>query len=166
MYRYKLFILIIGRICMEISQDRIEQALEIYRPEAKVLISAQAEYPIINGQFRIPSNFYTTVELEHVTDIEMQLCLNQLTYVGLAELIAQNGIPELRVIDFSKSQKEECLIIDSRKRFRKPIRTNKEITGQLKLKEFRPYHKVILGHVDFDFENKSCIGELELALVR
>ena len=151
---------------MEVSQDRIQEVLKLYVPAAKALIGAQIDYPIFRGEFRLPPTFYTTHPLRHATDIEMQLCLNQLAYVGVAEAIQGRWFSELEGLNFEYLQKEGCLIIESRKKFRRPIKQDSIIRGEIKIENFRDCGRLILSHAKFDFEKRSCIGELTLALVK
>ena len=67
--------------------------------------------------------------------------------------------------DFDRLQKEGMLIVESRKRFRKHIRIDKEIYGEIEIVDLRKRNNLVLAKVDFEFENRSCLGELELAIV-
>lgn len=151
---------------MKIPQEIIEKSLLLYKPETRVLTSAQIEYPTISGRFKLPPTFYTNFPLQHLADIEIQLCLNQLAYTGLNYAISQKLIPELAELNFSELQNEGCLIIESRKKFRKAIKTDSEIEGKISIEKIRDFDRLIMGTAGFDFENRSCIGELELVLVK
>lgn len=151
---------------MKVNKDRIHEVLKLYRPEARVLVDAELEYPVFRGEFNLPPTFYTISPAEHAADIEIQLCINQLAYLGVAEGIRTQSFSELEGLKFEELQKEGCLIIESRKRFRRPIRTDLPIRGEIRIEDFRDYGKLILGRAKFDFESKSCIGELTLALVK
>ncbi|MEK6898662.1 MAG: FcoT family thioesterase [Nanoarchaeota archaeon] len=151
---------------MEINQNRIKEMLELYKPEARVLINGQVEYPVLRGEFKIQPTFYTTSHLEHVADIEIQLCLNQLVYAGLSQAIEGKVLPELNGLNFQELQREGCLIIESRKKFRRPIKTDFPIRGDIIINDFGIHQNLILGHAKFDFENRSCIGDLTLALIK
>ena len=151
---------------MEISKQMIDNVLKHYRPSLRTLKSADLEYPVIRGKFIIGPTYYYIPALKHATDIEIQLCLNQLAYVGIAKSMEQGLIPELSGLDFYELQKENMLIIESRKRFRKPIRTDIEIQGEMILREWKDFGNLFLANTDFQFENRSCFGSLELALVK
>lgn len=150
---------------MEISKQVIDRVLQPYLANARVLKSAGIDFPMIHGRFLIGPTFYYSPKIEHATDIEIQLCLNQLVYAGVAEIIGQKTIPELDGINFYELQKEGMLIIESRKRFRRQIKTNKEISGEIKLGNWKKVRSLFLSNADFKFENRSCFGELELALI-
>jgi hypothetical protein len=151
---------------MEIDSGIIQRTLELYKPEARVLIHGQVEYPLLIGEFRLHPTFYTISPLQHAADIEIQLCLNQLAYAGLAQVIDSEAFSELAGVNFESVQREGCLVIESRKKFRRPIRTDRPIRGKITMGDFRNCPGLILGHATFDFENRSCIGDLTLALVR
>jgi len=149
-----------------ISKQLINEVLSIYKPKFKWLKTAHLEYPSLIGRFSISPGTYTHKPFIHMTDIEAQLCLNQLAYVGLAEAIRTKIIPKLRGINFKELQYEGMLIIETRKRFRKKIPTNKIIKGEIKVKEWRDDGYILRGFADFQFENRSCFGNLEMALVK
>ena len=144
----------------------IDNVLKHYRPSLRMLKSADLKYPVVKGEFLIGRTFYYIPALKHATDIEIQLCLNQLAYVGIAKSMEQGLIPELKGLDFYELQKENMLIIESKKRFRKPIRTDVEIQGEIVLKDWRDFGNLFLANTDFQFENRSCFGSLELALIK
>ncbi|MBI2451803.1 hypothetical protein HYV50_01855 [Candidatus Pacearchaeota archaeon] len=151
---------------MKINEENIVKVLEIYKPEQRLLRTADIQYPAITGTFLIGKTYYVNKPLKHATDIEIQLCLNQLAYVGLSEAIRQRLDPILDGLNFQDLQEEGMYIIESRKRFRRPIYPNKIISGKLKLKEKRDFNNLLLCEADFSFEDKSCFGSLELAIVR
>jgi len=151
---------------MEIPPQTIDNVVRPYQVECRVLREARLEYPRIYGKFFIGSTFYHVPTLQHVTDIEIQLCLNQLAYAGIAQAIQYRSIPELDDLSFEQLRKEGMLIIESRKRFRKQIPTCREISGQMNVNEWRDEAGLIRGWANFQFENRSCFGSLELALVK
>ena len=73
---------------------------------------------------------------------------------------------DLEGLDFEFLQKEGMYIIESRKRFRRQISPNKIITGNLVITHKRDSKNLLLCEANFSFEDRSCIGELELVLVR
>ncbi len=151
---------------IEVLQTSLDEVLDIYKPQQRLLLSARIDYPTIQGQFQIPEScFYANCSLQHATDIEIQLCLNQLAYVGIYEAIRLGIDPELRNLNFKELQREKMLIIESRKKFRKPIPTDKPFNGELTLKDKREQNGIILSTCNFQFEDRSCIGHLELALI-
>mgnify|MGYP001602252274 CR=1 FL=1 len=150
----------------EITPRQIYEVMKNYRPECRFLKSAQIEYPSIRGKFLIGKTFYHVPPVKHATDVEIQLCLNQLTYVGMLQLFESQNVPELSGLDFSELRTEGMLITESRKRFRKPISTGKEFLGHLNIEEWKNFGNLLVARTKFDFENRSCFGNLELVLVK
>ena len=123
---------------------------------------------MVNGKFQIGPCFYTKnkLPLQHATDIEVQLCLNQLSYVAVLELMIQKQIPELKDYDFQELQLENMVITKSGKQFKQPMRTDKIICGEMRinpLKEHRP--GILFSQANFQFENSSCFGEIWFAII-
>jgi len=150
---------------MIVPEESIREVLSLYKPEQRILQSANIDYPKIEGHFLIGKTYYTLSPFEHATDIEIQLCLNQLAYVGISETIKLSLDPLFKGIDFKNLQKEGMYIIESRKRFKRQINPNKEIEGSILIKEKINKMGIIFCYADFQFENKSCFGNLELAVI-
>lgn len=149
---------------VKITEEVKGKVLAVYKPQQRVLCEATVDYPSANGKFRIGPCFYALEDFHHATDIEIQLCLNQLLYATVYQAIRDKSHPYLDK-DFEKLQKEGMLIAESRKRFRRPIHTDKEIYGAINIVNLRKRKNVVFANVDFEFENRSCVGELELAIV-
>lgn len=150
----------------EITPRQIYEVTKNYRPECRFLKSAQIEYPVIQGKFLVGKSFYHVPSLKHATDVEIQLCLNQLAYAGILQLIESQSVQELAGLDFSRLRGEGMLITESKKRFRKPISTGREFSGHLDIEEWRDFGNIVVARTKFDFENRSCFGNLELVLVK
>lgn len=150
----------------EIPKQVIEKVVRNYMPECRFLKSASLEYPIVRGEFIVGKTFYHVPSCEHATDVEIQLCLNQLIYAGVSTAITENNIPELDNLDFEKLRRESMLIIESRKRFRRAIKTQEQFYGVVKLDCWKDFGKILIAQASFNFGDRSCIGGLELALVK
>ena len=148
-----------------ISRESLREALALYKPKCRVLRGANIEYPSSTGSFFIGPSYYTTKPLEHTTDIEIQLCLNQLAYATLYETIRLNLDPEINDLNFMELQKDGMFIIESKKRFRRQIPNDRIIQGSIEIKEKKRADNILLCYAKFQFENKSCFGDLELAVV-
>jgi|SRR3989338_10764491 len=149
----------------EVPEENIRDTLSIYKPEQRVLKSASIDYLRINGTFFIGPTYYTLSSLKHATDIEIQLCLNQLAYVGPLEAVRLSIDPLLKDINFKSLQEEGMYIIESKKRFRRQMSTDKDIAADLLVKSIIKKREIILCYADFQFENNSCFGNLELAII-
>ena len=150
----------------ETPKQIIERATAIYPPNWRCLLSADLEYPKITGTFRVDPSLYTLTPIAHVTDISVQACLNQLAYAGIAEAIRTDQIPELRDLNFDRLQKESMLIIYFGKRFRRTMKTDTKISGEIRIDEWRDWGNLIVGYGNHRFENRSCFGNLECVLVK
>lgn len=151
---------------VEISKQLVDGVVRPYREECRFLRAAFLEYPKVRGVFLIGPTYYHVPSLGHATDIEIQLCLNQLAYIGVAEAIRNKLIPELSGLNFEELRRENMLILESRKRFRRPIKTDVEINGELEISKWRCFNNLILAYTNFQFENRNCFGSLELALTK
>jgi len=149
-----------------INKQQIMEVLSIYKPEQRILLSADLQYPIVYGKFKIGQTYYVINPLKHATDIEIQLCLNQLAYVGIDEIMRLGLIPNFNGLSFKELQDENMFILKSNKIFRKPIRTDIEIHGELEFKNQKKYKNTLFTKAHFNFENRSCVGDLELALIK
>ena len=150
---------------IQLPEQSLREILGLYKPEQRLLREASIEYPTIRGTFLIGQTYYTFSPLQHATDIEIQLCLNQLAYAGMYEGIRLGLDSSLKGINFRELQKEGMLIIESRKKFRRQIPTDREIIGSIKLKDRIERDGISLCDASFQFENKSCFGRLTLALL-
>ncbi len=149
----------------KISKKAIDKVLAMYRPEQRILLEADVEPSKAIGKFFIGPCYYVFDDLDHATDIEIQLCLNQLSYISVYQAINSGMHPYLNGKNFFELQKNGMVILESRKRFRRPIPKNIEITGELELKDIRERRGIVFASSNFQFEDRSCIGSLELAII-
>ena len=150
---------------MEGIKDRMDKVLKIYKSDCIFLREVDVDYPIGNGVFILGKTYYTNENLDHMTSIEAQLCLNQLSYVCFTEWILEGrfkGLEDLSFEDYLRLMEENMLIIDSKIRFKKPIE-NGQIIGQIEVTRIKKYGNLYITFLDFNLEGK-CFGELELVL--
>jgi len=148
-----------------IDKKNIERYLRIYQPEYRFLEKLQIEYPHINATFKIPPTFYTRLKLNHVSEVEMQLCLNQMAYIGFMEAKKEKKILPLDSSKYIESPFNKMLIGSSEKRFRKMISSKEEIHGSLEFKGVYNISNKTFVFTDFDFEKGKCTGKLNLVVV-
>jgi hypothetical protein len=152
---------------MQVPQERLESVLELYKPECRYLVEATAEYPKAEGKFKLGNTYYTTRKLEHMTSIETQLCLNQLSYSAFGEWLPEGRFDKAMTFDdYLELMKENVFIIESNIRFRKPIPTNGDIQGQIELMKIKRHGELYLAFLDYDLEQGKSRGNMELALKR
>jgi hypothetical protein len=150
----------------EIDKKRIDRYLSVYNAQYCFLKELQVDYPEICGVFRIPKTFYTKKSLDHLSDVETQLCLNQLAYVGIIEATKMGQIPSILSGGSKRIPYRDTVIIESKKRFRERIDPSKDIHGLLRVKRIFTLENSILALTDFNLENGKCTGELNIALVK
>jgi hypothetical protein len=151
---------------IEIDTKRIELYLRIYQPSYRFLKKLEINYPIISGDFIVPPTFYTLKELDHLSDVETQFCLNQLAYVGISEAIKKEQILKEMGGRFGKIPYGEAVIGKSEKKFREKIDPSKNIHGELEVKRIFNLEDKIIAMTLFDFEKGKCFGKLNIALIR
>ena len=151
---------------IEINAKRIELYLRVYKPEYRFLKKLEIEYPIISGSFIVSPTFYTLKELDHLSDVETQFCLNQLSYVGISEAIKKGQIFKEIGAKFRRIPYGRMVIGKSEKKFREKIDPSKEIYGELKVKRIFNLEDSVIAITLFDFEKGKCFGKLNVALIR
>ncbi|MBW2991830.1 hypothetical protein KY345_01290 [Candidatus Woesearchaeota archaeon] len=150
---------------MQIPQERLGKILELYKPECRYLVESSVNFPKAAGIFKIEDTYYTSQKLEHMTSIEAQFCLNQLSYAAFSEWTQKNRFENLDLPfeDYLWLMKENMFIVDSKIRFQKPISKDKEIPAIIELVNSRRIENLYLAFLDYNIEDKSK-GRLELAL--
>ncbi len=104
---------------MRISQELIEKVIEVYKPNYRYLKEATVDYPFAKVRFMLGETEYVAT-LQHMTDVEAQLCLNQICYVFFAQGILDQKweLPKTFTLDdFLELRKEGMFIVESHKRF-------------------------------------------------
>ena len=148
------------------NEEILERTQEIYKPEVTYLKEFSAEFPNANGVFSLGDTFYTAEKLNHMTSIEAQLCLNQLSYAAFARWLQERQISDLNISleKYLELMKENMFVINSQIKFRKPIETNKRIKGEMKVVRTRRHGNLYLAFIEHEFEGGKEEGTLELAL--
>ena len=147
------------------NKEKLDKILEMYKPDCKYLVEVNSEYPKAQGKFKLNPTYYVINAFEHMTSIEVQLCLNQLCYSAFGDWFPEGKFEKKIYFDeYLELMKENMFIINSNIRFKKPIKTNKEILGQIKLTKTKTYGNLCLAFLDYDLEQGKSVGRLELAL--
>lgn len=151
---------------MEVPQGFVDKVVEVYYPNYRYLKSAEVGFPVAKGRFQLGQTEYMET-LQHVTDIEAQLCLNQLAYVFFGNEMVNGRWPEAGKVSFDKFmglRKENMFIVESRKKFRRQIDPRLPFSGQMELKQIRKQGNIYMARLGFDLDGKACEGELSLVL--
>ena len=147
------------------GNDIVEKVTALYAPPYRYLQDAHIDFPHANRRFFVEKTEYFAHQLDHVTDVEAQICLNQLCYATFAEA-ALTKKPE----GFSSSldeyfQKSDVMVIvESRKRFTRKIDPRVPFIGGLAVERFRKQGSLYLASVDFSLDNGAASGNLLVAL--
>ena len=73
---------------MKITQETVEKVVALYKPNYRYLKEAEIEFPAVKGRFQLGETEYCET-LQHLTDVEAQLCLNQLSYVFFGQGVVE-----------------------------------------------------------------------------
>ena len=151
---------------MEVSK-LVEALTGLYKPGYRYLQGAEVNTSGAKGLFKLKSTEYMET-MNHMTDVEAQLCLNQIAYVFFAYHAINRTWPELglnTLEDFLSLTKEGMFVLESRKRFRRETVPAKEFAGTL---ELRSYTKIstqaFVARLNFDLNEGACRGYLKLAI--
>jgi len=150
----------------EIDHKIIEKILEKYKPNYRYLKKAYISYPSCKAIFRIGETEYME-DLCHLTDVEAQLCLNQLCYVFFSQIILDKkckGLENLSLEEYLNLEKENMFILESNKKFKNKINSKKDIKGEAQLMNLRKAGKAYIAKVRYSLEENSSYGYLILGL--
>ncbi len=155
---------------MNVEQSNLENIIRMYVPECRYLVSAELDFPIAKGLFKIPTSFYVS-DTGHFNAVELIICYNQLAYVLFAEYIKVGLIKEFREFPFEKFKQSKlasnCFIVGMNNvKFRRPINP-REFRGNIKVVEVisKKNNSLYFLKTEYDFENGKQTGEIDLALV-
>lgn len=151
---------------MRVSQELVDKVIEFYKPNYRYLREATVNYPFARGRFLLNETEYMTT-LQHVTDIEAQLCLNQLCYVFFAQGIADQQWESLKSFsldDFLGLRKEGMFIVESHKKFVRETNPAEPFNGQIELVRSRSINKGYFAKLRFNLNESASFGELSLVL--
>jgi len=124
------------------------------------------EFPIIRGRFQLKETEYMEA-LHHMTDVEAQLCLNQLSYIFFGQAILDKRWQDFDDVSFDQYlefRKENMFISDSHKSFRRETNPVYPFDGVLSLRKLKKEGSLYVAKLDFDLNDQACLGELTLVL--
>lgn len=152
---------------MRVSLDMLDKTLSIYKPNYRYLKDAEIDFPRGRGRFHIGETEYVEA-LRHMTDVEAQLCLNQLCYVFFGQAVIENrhGNSGFTFDDYLDSRKDGMFITTSHKTFRRETNPEEPFYGHINLIKARKQGNIYVAKLSFDLNEAACIGELGLVLKR
>lgn len=142
----------------------------LYKPGYRYLQKAYLVEKGAKAIFRIKRTEYKK-GVGHLTDLEAQVCLNQLCYVFFYDYFSNNtpeGVIPLRVgtiKQFTKLYQEEFFVLESHKRFRRETVPGEEFVGEIKLTGVEKLSELVyVARLSFNLNKGACRGFLKLAL--
>lgn len=149
-----------------VDQQAVREILGFYTPGFRYLQSAETGFPRARGIFKINATEYVE-QLDHLTEIEAQLCVNQLCYVffGVEAAAGRWAAEGMNKDSFFRLRKEGMFITASEKKFRRQIKPGSEFLGILSLQKIKKISSGHLAKLSFSFDGDACVGSLNLALV-
>lgn len=154
--------------CMKIPQETVDRVVELYKPNYRYLKEAEIEFSIIRGRFQLGETEYCET-LQHLTDVEAQLCLNQLSYVFFGQGVIDKrweGLEDLTFDQYLELRKENMFVTESHKKFHKETSPRDLFYGQMQLMKIRRHGNLYVAKLDFDLNAGALVGELSLVLKR
>lgn len=117
---------------MLISNEQLEQILSIYKPEYRMLRTAEVGEAYARATFFVSDNSFMQNPIGHVTGVQTQLCLTQLMYAAGSVWAEQEKFG--RVVSFEEYLQlmaENVLFVEATTRFSSQIQPNTLFDGEL-----------------------------------
>lgn len=146
---------------IEISQGIIKKATELYKPEYKVLINAQYDFPRASGEYnlsRVPD--YAMIDLDYLTIFGTQLSVLQLSYALLIQAFENKDLEKPKGV--RDEWNIDCVVRRLDLKFKKKTSTKADFYGEVEIKRVK---KERIAEIEFDLNSRSCIGVLEGVLI-
>ena len=154
----------------QVSQSKIDKILSIYEQPFVFVKSVETDYPLSLGKCIVGQTKYTSEKLEHLTAIEAQFCINQLSYVAFSEWVEEKRFDELDLSldDYIFYMKEHMLIAktETQIQFKDKIKAYEEFSVEGKLHKFKKQEDNYFAIMDYDFEQGKAKGRMMLCLER
>ncbi len=153
---------------MKVPKEIIDKVVAVYWPNYRYLKEAEVEYPIGKGQFQLGQTEYMET-LQHVTDVEAQLCLNQLSYVFFGQGVIEKkweGLDDLTFDEYLELRKENMFVTESHKKFQRKINPREPFYGQIELMKIRRHGNIYIAELVFNLKEGASTGGLSLVLKR
>ena len=153
---------------MKVPQETVDRVVVLYRPNYRYLKEAEIEFPIARGRFQLGETEYCET-LQHLTDVEAQLCLNQLSYVFFGQGIIEKrweGLEDLTFDEYLELRKENMFVTESHKKFYRETNARDQFYGQMQLMKIRRHGNLYVAKLNFDLNEGASVGQLSLILKR
>ena len=106
----------------------------------------------------------------HLNSAEFPICFNQLGYVIFAEAVSRQLLPELNmstVKEFKEAQMNRCLILEERRRFKRPI-DSKNFHVEMSIERSKVLHGLPFYFMNASFSDDKgglAIGKVKIAIL-
>ena len=153
---------------MHIRQELLDKVLVVYKPNYRYLRQADVEFPVARGRFLLGETEYAESP-SHLTDVEAQLCLNQLSYIFFANEIISGRWSDgrnLTLDDYLSLRKEKMFVVDSHKIFHRETNPAEPFNVAIKLAKIRRIRNAHLASLDFNINDGAGVGNLKLVIKR
>ena len=140
---------------MKIPKETVDKVLAVYYPNYKYLKEADIEYPIGKGKFLIEKTGYMET-LQHMTDVEAQLCLNQLCYVFFGQGVIDKkwkGLENLSFDEYLDLRKENMFITESHKKFKRETNPKEPFYGQIEVMNIKSKNNLYVTKLNFSLND-------------
>lgn len=152
----------------DVNGEVLGRVLNVYRPEWRYLLEASVEYPRCEGRFLVKESGYLVEDIrskdEHLTDIEAQLCLNQLYFAFLGQGTIDGVFGQFGNFEQYMNMRGEMVIVESLRRFKKPIPLGQNFQGTIELVRYKRLGSLYVAEMNYDLSDGSCIGYSKLAM--
>ncbi len=153
---------------MKVPQERVDKVVILYKPNYRYLKDAEIDFPTARGRFQLGETEYCET-LQHLTDVEAQLCLNQLSCVFFGQEIIEKrwgSLEDLTFDQYLELRKENMFITESHKKFHRETNPRYPFYGQIQLMKIRRHGNLYVAKLGFDLNEGASMGELSLLLRR
>lgn len=125
-----------------------------YLENAIMLKNARLEYPFAYGKFESSGGSLYLNGLNHMTAVELLICLNQLSAFSVKKWVDQGLFGKIN-LDWEKSFIASCKM-----NLRKKIQPNHELFGEIELKRTRKLRETLFFNFDYFFGENSFYGNV------
>jgi len=150
-----------------LPQEIVDKVLAVYKPNYRYLKSVKVDFPVARGRFKIGETEYFMESMRHLTDVEAQLCLNQLSYVFFGQEVVNRRWKDLENLSFEQFlelRNEGMFVVESHKTFHRETDSREPFNGEIKLMKVRRHKNIYVAKIEYDLNEGASTGKLSLIL--
>lgn len=140
---------------MGIPEQEVKKVILVYRPDYRVLLSANYEFPKLVGKLdlsKVPP--YYNIEIDYLTIFGVQLSTLQLVFALSYEAMKRKDIPK----NLSLEELWQSIVHKIDIKFKRKLLITQPFNGEIELKKLI---KNRIAQFDFNLNDGACIGSLE-----